>query len=182
MTSWLRIDELDQFLAIVDELPASAVRLDTGQRVTDVAKWARACGFYDTATDIEQLKADVQDPDARAALVAAVAADIASRSNRATIIDRLKLLTDLAREFNWDWIDGFCHPSVATISYVAGQSPNAGATWESLTAAEKLDRLRLGVSLAMVEGIAFSLAFGVVIAAVKAAVEADTDIELPAGV
>jgi hypothetical protein len=160
---WAHI--VDGVLVSVGDLPAAARRLDTGELVYDLggegAKWLRATGYFDADTvDPAILTAD---QDKIETLESDLAAARDARDDRSAFVDKVHALTSLARDANWDWIDGYCHGTVADIQFVQEQSPTAGADWGALSTFDKAERLRLGVSLALVENIRISQAIDLVL-------------------
>jgi hypothetical protein len=96
------------FEGYVNELPASAVRLDTGQRVTDVAKWAKACGYWDTSEpDALSVIAEAKNlTNAEfAALVAAAEEARDKRNDRRAYVEARRDEWLNAKGVFHDWLD-----------------------------------------------------------------------------
>lgn len=156
MTIYGRI--VDGVLVESGELPPSAVVPSTNKVIDDLAntgrKWMNAAGWYDLSEVVlEDITDDVTKQEA---LAAAIAEATSGSTDRTDLIDKIHALMATGRGANWQWIDRFCHPQVAQISYVAQHSPTAGALWPGLATADKAEALQLGVSYLMAEVIRLS--------------------------
>lgn len=159
------------------DLPVRASRLDTYE-IVDPARWLEACGYYDVTT-FDPATIPGLTVAQRAQLTADVAAAVVRRGSRQGFVGKVHNLVDIARDKNWDWVDKYCHGEVANIPFVVEQSPSAGANWAALSAADKAEALRLGVSYALVENIRLSLAVGLIADVLAALIDA-ADLAPPA--
>jgi hypothetical protein len=97
------------FEGYVNALPATARRVDTGELVGDVEKWARACGYWDTSDDNVLSDIAVAKNLTNAEFIALIAAAEAARDKRN---DRRNYVEALAVEWAeakgpfHDWLDG----------------------------------------------------------------------------
>lgn len=124
-------------LQSVGPLPVKAQRLDTLEWVGDVLKWAVACGYYDVETTEPE---DVPATDEqRAVLAVEIKAALARRERRIAAGQQLRESAGIAKDVFHDWLDGYSSTPVPG-------SPNAGATWPTLTTAQKVEVMRDGMS------------------------------------
>lgn len=173
---------VDGELVEVGDLPQSAVRLSTNEVINDLPntgrRWMTDAGWFDLET-VDPLEL-IDDPAKREALTAGIAAALSASSGRRASIDRVRDVIALALDKNWQWIDLYCHPLVAQVGFIAAQSPMAGSTWAALSATDKAEALRLGVSLAMAEIVRLAQGQTSVLDLLERFIELDPSIMPPA--
>lgn len=98
-----------RFEGYVNELPATAQRHDTGERVHDIAKWAQACGYWDA--DSPTLVADITnanglDAEEAEQLTDDIAAAGDQRQGRRQYVENAAQGWAQARHDLVDWLAG----------------------------------------------------------------------------
>jgi len=97
--------------------------------------------------------ATVAEQDAREA---ELKADVLRRIARGDVGNRVDSATALARDVGWDWLEQYGDPIVLNMQWISNQIQNAGVAWGGLTALQRAEALRRGMSYTFAILIRFS--------------------------
>lgn len=103
-------------------------------------------------------------------------------TRRGSVEGKVDNATQLTRDVGWDWMENYGHTSLMNIRFISDQIQSVGALWDGqtpLTAAQKAEALRQGLSYVFAILIRFSQGFDLLFDVVSAQIDAARDVDAP---